>query len=73
MAARSYARGHEVRHDGERWIYVDNGEPMSDTRPCAKCGRPPMPDGEDACLGHLEGVVAACCGHGVGPGYTINA
>jgi hypothetical protein len=71
MVARSYARGHAVWHDGERWVYVDTGEPMSNSRPCARCGRPPLSGDEDACLGHLDGVVGACCGHGVGPGYVI--
>lgn len=38
---------------------------MRDDRPCIRCGNPPTPEGYDACLGHLEGVKSACCGHGV--------
>jgi hypothetical protein len=36
---------------------------------CPKCNRPPTPEGHDACLGHIPGVRAACCGHGTGPSY----
>lgn len=32
---------------------------------CPHCGRPPTPEGHDACLGTLKGVAYACCGHGV--------
>jgi hypothetical protein len=31
----------------------------------------PGPDGEDGCLGHLPGVITACCGHGERDGYII--
>ena len=57
------------------------GEP----RPCPKCGELPtpcdlctyIPEGpnavgpwmHDPCLGHVEGVKSACCGHGVDAGY----
>jgi hypothetical protein len=37
---------------------------------CRHCGRPRMPEGYDACLGRLPGVVAACCGHGGSDGYV---
>jgi len=32
--------------------------------PCKLCGKPRTPEGHDACLGELPGVVGACCGHG---------
>jgi len=35
-----------------------------DKLPCAKCGQVPTLEGYDACLGHLRGVLFACCGHG---------
>jgi len=38
-------------------------------RPCAACGLKRLRTGEDPCLGHLPGVLNACCGHGVEPGY----
>ena len=32
---------------------------------CAKCDRPPTPEGHDGCLGTLPGdIMNACCGHG---------
>jgi hypothetical protein len=64
---RAFDRGWPIYFDGV-WKYED-GKPLSD-RPCARCGRPPV-NGMDACLGHLDGVVAACCGHGVEPGYVL--
>jgi hypothetical protein len=65
---RAFDRGWPIHWDGV-WRYED-GEPLSD-RPCARCGKPPTPEGHDACLGHLDGVVAACCGHGVAEPYVL--
>jgi hypothetical protein len=73
----AFSRGHEITTVGSTvdqsdWRWADNGAPLnSETRPCARCGKPPGPDDEDACLGHLPGVVAACCGHGVDPAYVL--
>lgn len=53
------------------WRYVDTNEAIGDDRACRRCGEPPTPEGHDACLGHLEGVRACCCGHGVSEPYTI--
>jgi hypothetical protein len=39
-------------------------------RPCPKCGRHQTGDGHDPCIANLPGVRAACCGHGVQPGYV---
>ena len=46
--------------------------------PCPACNRRPIfcalcPDEpyHDACLGHIEGVRSACCGHGVYTGQII--
>ena len=46
--------------------------------PCPACNRKPVvceqcPDEpyHDACLGHIEGVRSACCGHGVYTGQII--
>jgi len=65
VGAVSYDRGHEMTLNGlGQWVYVDTGEPI-ENRDCIRCGRPPTPKGHDACLGTLEGVQAACCGHGV--------
>ena len=38
---------------------------------CVKCGELPTPEGHDACLGELPGLMNACCGHGnVGSAYV---
>lgn len=39
-------------------------------KPCPVCGEHQI-DGCDPCLGKLPGVISACCGHGVKPGYVI--
>ena len=61
----SYSRGWRIYYDGEYWRYFGNHQPLDNMRPCAKCGRPPTTEGYDACLGFIEGVKSACCGHGV--------
>lgn len=71
-------RGHTLINDyiqkneaGEpKRVYLDNGKPYDQMRPCAFCGQPPTKDGHDACLGGLPGVKNACCGHGRHRGYV---
>lgn len=71
MVAYSHSRGNLIEStDGKSWQYAD-GAPFDDSRPCARCGRMPTPEGSDACLGHIEGARFACCGHGVREGYVI--
>lgn len=67
MGARSHSRGHPTVFDEARWLWLwaDTGEPVDDLRPCARCGRPPTPEGHDACQGYIPGAESACCGHGV--------
>ena len=67
MTARAFSRGWPVEwvEAGQRWIWSDTGQPLDIRRVCRQCGQPPTADGYDACLGYLEGVTAACCGHGV--------
>ena len=59
-----------VDDEGNR-RYADNNEKIEDIpyRPCAKCNKYPNESGDDACLGHLGGVMNACCGHGLHKGY----
>jgi hypothetical protein len=65
MTARAHQRGHPIHFDDDQWRYTDNDSPASSERPCASCGAMPTPDGFDACLGYVQGVSSACCGHGV--------
>ncbi len=65
MSAKSNTRGHVIYFDDTVWRYEDNNDITDRDRPCAKCGKMPTPEGYDACLGYIEGVSSACCGHGV--------
>jgi len=68
-------RGHEteIRDDGKEY-FCDTGKlwawekgalgPYTPRRPCGHCGKHDTPEGHDACLGTLPGVINACCGHG---------
>lgn len=64
MAATSDLRGHKIVWKEKGWFYADTNEPADDSRPCIYCGRYPTEEGFDACLGKIEGCIAACCGHG---------
>lgn len=66
---KSYSRGWEIYYDGENWRYIDTDEIKNNNRPCKKCGCLPTKEGYDACLGHIEGAISACCGHGVEKKY----
>lgn len=37
--------------------------------PCVICHKKSTPEGHDPCLGTLEGVMNACCGHGTSQIY----
>ena len=67
---KTHLRGWELYYDGENWRYTDNNELQDEFRPCKKCGCVPTKEGYDACLGHIEGAKAACCGHGVEEPYV---
>ena len=63
-------RGHSIQYIGRRWIFTDDGEPVAATwrnRTCGYCGTTNTPEGHDGCLGTLDGVMNACCGHGNTP------
>lgn len=70
----SQSRGHQIEYNGIEWIYSDNKKPIdAEPRPCKKCNRLPTPEGYDACLGYIEGVTSACCGHGIKEPYQVKA
>jgi len=64
-------RGHMIFWDEETgdWRYLDDKSLADYERPCTQCNKMPTPEGHDACLGHIPGVLNACCGHGAEPGY----
>lgn len=68
MTAYSTCRGWKVINVNGVWVYADTKQKCwgaNDRRPCKRCGKEPTPEGHDACIGHLEGVISACCGHGI--------
>ena len=67
----AHVRGWPIAWNGAEWVYFDTLKPIDDTRPCKRCGRKPTPEGHDACLGHVDGVSSACCGHRVEPAYSV--
>ena len=75
MIARSFVCGHDVVYDErtDTWRYEDTYTPVEieGNRPCWRCGRMPTLEGYDACLGYLDGVMSACCGHGEQPPMII--
>jgi len=62
--ANGYQSGHKIIYNGY-WLYADAMTSISVARPCVRCGKLPTKEGYDACLGHIEGALSACCGHGV--------
>ena len=71
MTARAHNRGWPIVYRNGQWIDEETNKPMDEKRKCKRCKRQPTPEGFDACLGHIENAVSACCGHGVEDGYII--
>ena len=65
MTTTSFTRGHLIEYINDKWLYADNWSDAAINRPCVRCGKMPTPEGYDACLGYLENVKSACCGHGI--------
>ena len=58
----SHYRGHKIIYT-DKWTFAD-GSKLCEVL-CKRCGKMPTAEGHDSCLGHIDGVTAACCGHGV--------
>lgn len=58
-------RGHNILLINDNWVYEDTKEPTEfNERPCGYCDKENTSEGHDGCLGELNGVMNACCGHG---------
>jgi hypothetical protein len=75
---RAHRRGHPlVLFADRRWRWAESGRFMgrlahpAEDRDCAACGLPPTAEGYDACIGHVPGAAAACCGHGIADPYVL--
>lgn len=67
MKDRDMFRGCKIHKEDGEWLFSDTNDPVSqtwETHPCGYCNRANTPEGIDGCLGHLPGVMNACCGHG---------
>lgn len=64
---KSHWRGNEMYFKNDTWFYSSDNTPVpSDKdRACGHCGKSQTIEGHDGCLGTIEGVMNACCGHGV--------
>lgn len=60
-------RGHNIQIRDGVWVYSDINSSVKDDvfRDCGKCGKSQTKDGHDSCLGTLNYVKNACCGHGL--------
>ena len=59
-------RGNPIEFIYDYWIYSDTKQKVSENknRSCGHCGKPQTKEGHDGCIGTLNGVMNACCGHG---------
>lgn len=73
MTATAHARGNKIYFDDKAWRYAEDNIPIAEEKPCIRCGKMPTSEGHDACLGHIEGAISACCGHGVGEPFIVYA
>lgn len=65
--SESYLRGYKIEMLNGEWVFSDTKESTVKTwrkRPCGHCGEYNTPEGHDGCLGTLQGIMNACCGHG---------
>lgn len=67
MPVKSKRHGHPLELKPRGWVYSDTKEPISQSTPrtCGHCRRAPTKEDHDGCLGTLQGLMNACCGHGV--------
>jgi len=75
MTATGYVRGNPVHWDGEHWR-LEDGQILGANGvdpPCARCGAIAASGAPDPCVGFIEGLVSACCGHGVELPYAVPA
>lgn len=60
-----YSRGNLVFSDDEGNSVYEDGTVFDDSRPCSSCDISCGTDEPDPCLGWLNAVDYACCGHGI--------
>lgn len=69
---RAHSSGHNIYFIDNEWKYEDDNTSVEgNERPCKRCGHVCTKEGYDACIGHIEGAISACCGHGVEEPYVM--
>jgi len=68
---KAFSRGHEIIFVNGKWLFSDTRLEDDGSRPCKRCGKEPTDEGHDACLGRIEGMSSACCGHGSEKPYFV--
>lgn len=68
---RTSNNGNKTYVKNKSRFYEDGKSVDIGHKPCVACGKHPNSDGTDACIGRLENVMNACCGHGVSEGYIM--
>jgi hypothetical protein len=58
---KTYDRGNVIVAND----YEELKRKLSKLRRCIRCKKYPTKEGYDACLGHIDNVISACCGHGI--------
>ena len=72
MVVSTYFNGNLAYYKNENWYYYSDNSPVfNNPRPCTKCGKFSTIEGHDACLGYIQNVKYACCGHGKTTRYII--
>ena len=69
--AKAWSRGNKIMTlSGRYWIYTIDGKSLDkENKQCVRCGERPTKEGHDACLGTIDNISYACCGHGVNKSY----
>ena len=59
-------RGHTIVYIDGEWLYEDTMTPtVGNRRVCGHCEKASTLEGHDGCIGTLDNVKNACCGHGI--------
>lgn len=67
---KGFLRGNAVEWDGKTWRLPNGSDATAAVLTCPECEVPMAPGDPDACLGKIEGIAGACCGHGKHLGYV---
>ena len=64
---KSNFRGYEIENIKGEWFFSKTKKSVKENYlglSCGYCGKKDTKEGHDGCIGVLDGVMNACCGHG---------